>query len=159
MPCHHRGRATVMVIVRVILGPDDDASARAKGAVFDCNADMTVWNVLFLQSNSTRAQFFALNGQSRHPVEQHPCFLLLSLYMESLLVSLISVLIMMAEQLTKMSLGAKRCVLSALLPSVMDSIIIWPCSLSSASMSPNGVSIVAVMVEYSVISGCVPWTL
>lgn len=41
MACY-RGRATVMVIVRFIPEPDDDARARAKGAVFDCNADMTV---------------------------------------------------------------------------------------------------------------------
>ncbi|KAI8107175.1 hypothetical protein M9434_001819 [Picochlorum sp. BPE23] len=98
----YRGRATVMVIVRFIPEPNDDDA----------------------RSNSTRAQFLALNGQSGHPVEQHPCFLLLSLYMASLFVSSISAFIMMAEQLTKMSLGAKSCVLSALLPSVMDSIII-----------------------------------
>lgn len=57
----------MMVIVLFLAEPgpeeedddDDDAKARAKGAVFDCKADMTVWNVLFLQSNSTRAQFAA----------------------------------------------------------------------------------------------------
>lgn len=153
----------MMVIVLFLAEPgpeDDDAKARAKGAVFDCKADMTVWNVLFLQSNSTRAQFAALNGQSEHPVEQHPCFLLLSLYMGSLLLVSASVFIIMAEQLIRISLGAKRCDASALLPSVMDSMIIWPCSLSSASMSPKGVSNVAVMVEYPCKSPCCAlWTI
>lgn len=80
--------------------------------------------------------------------------------MGSLLLVSASVFIIMAEQLIRISLGAKRCDTSALLPSVMDSMIIWPCSLSSASMSPKGGSNVAVMVEYPCKSSCCAlWTI
>ena len=120
------------VIVMVIGALD-----RTHRALLDDKAATTVSNDFPRQSKSTLDQLLTLNGQSGHPVEQHPPFLPL-LFLLYILLDLSPSFIMIAEQLKRISPGLNMPTASALLPGSMDSIFTCLVMESSASIKPKG---------------------